>query len=91
MPWASRRRRASASRTRASAPVSRLSGRRIGAGEGDSQVERDADQALLGAVVQVAFDAPAFGVRGRDDPPLGGLDLAQPGAGDGGQLGVAQG
>jgi hypothetical protein len=59
-------------------------GRWIGPGEGDAQVEGDADQALLGAVVQVAFDAPAFGVRGGDHPLLGGSDLGQPGAGDGG-------
>ena len=74
-------------RLRASQP---LRGRRIGSGEGDPQMERDADQPLLGAVVQVALDAPAFGIRGRDHPPLGGSDLGQPGAGDGGQLGVAQ-
>ena len=61
------RRRASASRTCVSAPVQPLRGRRIGSGEGDPQVA-DADQPLLGAVVQVALDAPAFGIRGRDHP-----------------------
>ena len=46
-------------------------------------MERDADQPLLGAVVQVALDAPAFGIRGRGPPAVGRLDLGQPGAGDG--------
>jgi hypothetical protein len=34
---------------------------------GHAQGESEGDQALLGAVVQVALDAPPFGVRGLDD------------------------
>ena len=32
------------------------------------EVERDGDESLLRAVVQVALDASALGVPGRDDP-----------------------
>jgi hypothetical protein len=35
------------------------------------------DQALLGAVVQVALDAPAFGVAGRDDAFPRAFDLGE--------------
>ncbi|MEJ7721883.1 MAG: hypothetical protein WKF58_16290 [Ilumatobacteraceae bacterium] len=46
---------------------------------GQPQGQRDRDQALLRAVVQVALDAPALGIAGGDDP--------RPRRGDLGQLG----
>ena len=42
--------------------------------------QRERDQPLLGAVVQVALEAPAFGVARRDDPLPRGLHLLQTGA-----------
>jgi hypothetical protein len=44
-----------------------IGGGRCG-GLGGAQVQGEGDQALLGAVVQVAFDAAAGGVGGGDDP-----------------------
>src|SRR5215813_5669548 len=46
----------------------------VGAGgaAGQPQGDRGGDQVLLGAVVQVAFDAPAFGVGGGGQPVAGG-------------------
>ena len=41
-------------------------------------MERDTDQALLCAVVQVAFDAPPLTVRRGDHASLGRLNLRQP-------------
>ena len=56
----------------------RRCGWRIGTGEGDLQVEGDADQALSRAVVQVAFDAPSFLVGCGDHTALGGSDVRKP-------------
>ena len=44
----------------------------------EPQLQRDRDQALLRAVVQVALEPPALGVAGRDDPLARGLQLGQP-------------
>ena len=57
---------------------------------GGAQVEGEGDQALLGAVVQVAFDAAAGGIGGGHDPrPGGGQGGLGFGVGDrgGGQFG----
>ena len=53
-------------------------GRGIDAGEGDLQMERDADQPLLRAVVQVAFDAPPLSVGGGNHASLGCLNVREP-------------
>ena len=50
-------------------------GRDLGAG--DPEREREVDQALLGAVVQVALDPAALGVAELDDPGPGGADLLE--------------
>ena len=44
-----------------------------------AQLQRQGDQALLGAVVQVALQAPALGVARRDDALARGLHLGEPG------------
>ena len=41
------------------------------------QLQRDPDQALLRAVVQVALEPPPLGVAGGDDPLARGLELGQ--------------
>ena len=46
-------------------------------GAGKTQREREADQPLLGAVVQVALQPPAFVVTGGDDPCSGGAQVLQ--------------
>src|SRR5215469_8824888 len=51
---------------------SRAAGVGLGGAAGQPQGDRGGDQVLLGAVVQVAFDAPAFGVGGGGQPVTGG-------------------
>jgi hypothetical protein len=46
-------------------------------GAGKTQREREADQPLLGTVVQVALQPPALGVTGGDDPRAGGTQVLQ--------------
>jgi hypothetical protein len=50
-----------------------------GAGAGqltrEAQVGAQSDELLLGAVVEIALDPPALGVRGRDDAGTGGAEL----------------
>jgi hypothetical protein len=48
-----------------------------------AEAQREGDQPLLGAVVQVAFDAAAGGIAGSDDPGAGGDEF-------GVELGVVQ-
>ena len=42
---------------------------------GEAQLQRDSDEALLGAVVQVALEAPARRVAGLDEPRARGGEL----------------
>ena len=42
------------------------------------QLERERDEPLLGAVVEVALEPPALGVARRDDPLARGLQLGEP-------------
>ena len=77
-PWASSR--SSSMATAISPPPRRASRRRAGAAQlmlGVAQRQSDRDEALLGAVVQVALDPPPLLVRRRDDPGPGGLDLGE--------------
>ena len=72
-----------------SATSSQLRGLRVGPGahrraRAGAEAQGEGDQPLLGAVVQVAFDAAAGGVGGGDDPGAGGGEL-------GVELGVVQG
>ena len=54
------------------------------------ELQRQRDQPLLGAVVQVALDAPPLRVGGRDDALARGLQLGQPRGDLGVQLPVLQ-
>ena len=59
-----------------------LGGRRVallGALLGHAQRQRERHEPLLGAVVEVALDAPALGVGGRDDARAGVLRARSPG------------
>ena len=60
--------------------------RRVGADVAlqQAQLQRDRDEALLGAVVEVALEPPPLGVAGRDDALPRGLQLDHPRA----QLGL---
>ena len=68
--------------------------RRLEPASTQAQAQRQRDEALLGAVVEVALEAAALGVAGLDDArPRGGEPLARVGVGQrlGDQLGeVAQ-
>ena len=44
----------------------------------EAQLQRERDEPLLRSVVQVALQAPALGVAGRDDALARGLDLREP-------------
>ena len=57
---------------------------RLQAALGQPELQRERDQALLGAVVQVALQAPALEHRDLDDPRARGLQLVEAGA----QLGL---
>ncbi|GAB3849773.1 hypothetical protein GCM10027610_073540 [Dactylosporangium cerinum] len=47
-----------------------ISGRGVGLRARGAQLHGDGNESLLGAVVQIAVDAAAFGVGGLDDPAL---------------------
>jgi hypothetical protein len=49
----------------------------LGTGAGEPQVVGEGQQALLGAVMQVALQPPAFGVAGLDDADAGGAQLVE--------------
>ena len=61
-----------------------LLGVRIHAPARVAEQQGEADQPRLGAVVQVALQAPALGVAGLHEPRAGGAQLDDPGA----QIGV---
>ena len=54
---------------------------------GELQLEHQRDEPLLGAVVEVAAEAPPLGVAGLDDPRARGAQRLEPGA----QLGLEAG
>ena len=64
---------------------------RAGVPHGELEVEGDADQPLLNAVVEVALDPAALGVPHVDDPALGGLHLDEARPADRREAGVHQG
>ena len=78
------RARAAPRATRASSSLAvetqRLGRRRVAADVGldQPQLQRQGDQPLLRAVVQVALEPPALGVAGGDDPLARGLQLGEP-------------
>jgi hypothetical protein len=49
----------------------------LGLGVGEPEVVGQGQQALLGAVVQVAFQPAAFAVAGLDDADAGGAQLVK--------------
>ena len=87
MPRASARSSASASTASASASASSCVERGAAVCEpaaGELEREPDPEQALLGAVVEVALEPPSLVVAGLDDAGAGGADLGELGA----QLGL---
>ena len=80
MPRASSRSSASDSASCVLALETSSCGRRVVADAAleEAQLEREGDEALLGAVVEVALQAPALGVARRDDALARGLHLGQP-------------
>ena len=83
MPRASARSSSSAPPTSASASVEQLVDGAVPVGEsaaGELECEPDPEQALLGAVVEVALEPPPLGVAGLDDPRARGAHLGELGA-----------
>ena len=81
MPRASSRSSARASRSSRGRLVERGRQLPVGGGRdlgaGDPEGEREVDQPLLGAVVEVALDPAALGVAELHDPGPGGADLLE--------------
>ena len=83
MPRASARSSSSAPPTSASASVRSSSTAAVPVGDsaaGELEREPDPEQALLGAVVEVALEPPSLGVSGLDDAGTGGSHLGELGA-----------
>jgi hypothetical protein len=55
------------------------------------ELDENANEALLGAVVEITLDAPPFSIVVCDDSALGGVKVNQPRSGGCGQLSVAKG
>jgi len=55
------------------------------------ELDQNADEALLGAVVEITLDAPPLSIVACDDSALGSVKVSQPRSGGCGQLGVAKG
>jgi hypothetical protein len=57
----------------------------------EPELDENADEALLGAVVEITLDAPPLSIVVCDDSALGSVKVSQPRSGSCGQLGVAKG
>jgi hypothetical protein len=55
------------------------------------ELDENADEALLGTVVEITLDASPFRIVVCDDPALGSVKVSQPRSGGRGQLSVAKG
>jgi hypothetical protein len=55
------------------------------------ELDQNADETLLGAVVEITLDASPFRIVVRDDPALGSVKVSQPRSGGCGKLGIAKG
>ncbi len=65
-------------------------GGRIGVAEGKPEMYRGADQALLGAVMQVSLDPLALEIGYQEDPQPRCVNLGKPRPSEGGQAGIAE-